>query len=234
MELCSQICSECADKAPDARMPKGHISSHTTAELAAELVRRGTSYAGNCTLTSWNNGPKGMTFGFKADTKDGEDIILHNHPFEGCYVGKDGDRFFVMAYPIPNDTPQEDTQIIADPHKRRYNELKYVERAGILASDTDFQVFARVKAGAVIWDSKIYYGYKTSELAAAYTQYEKDRILGHASGISGHYVFVPDEDMIKAINVLPDAAALGCKLCKISANKKGRDGKPKQKVKVLQ
>lgn len=71
-------------------------------------------------------------------------------------------------------------------------------------------------------------------LSKRVTQYEKDRILGHASGISGHYVFVPDEDMIKAINVLPNAAALGCKLCKIRANKKGRDGKPKQKVKVLQ
>lgn len=51
----------------------------------------------------------------------------------------------------------------------------------------------------------------STHLAKTATQYEKDAILGHARGMSGHYVHLPQEGLIKAIESLPNAEKLGCK-----------------------
>jgi len=48
-------------------------------------------------------------------------------------------------------------------------------------------------------------------LAGKVTTYEKDAILGHARGISGHYVHLPQTALIQAINNLPNAEKLGCR-----------------------
>lgn len=62
-------------------------------------------------------------------------------------------------------------------------------------------------------------------LSKQVSSYEKDRILGHSNTISGHYVYVPDEELIQAINKLPNAEELGCKLCNIRALSETSKGK---------
>lgn len=47
-------------------------------------------------------------------------------------------------------------------------------------------------------------------LATRVTQYEKDAILGHSRGVSGHYVHLANKELIKVIDSLPDAKKLGC------------------------
>lgn len=54
-------------------------------------------------------------------------------------------------------------------------------------------------------------------LARNATVYEKDQILGHSpeNKMSAHYVHVEKDELVKAINKLPDPVLLGLDLCKI-------------------
>lgn len=131
------------------------LSAFTTEELAAELVRRGTTYAGSVRLVSWSDTSKGSFTKFALNRIHDGELILTESPFKGCAEGvKDGQEFFatftmIQNSPLPpveNNGPEHSvdaggrpvTEKDAGRERQSWGELPYVQRAGMLAQDQRF------------------------------------------------------------------------------------------------